>query len=363
MIGGSGCVGSVSACFDGEGTSIQADLYLGIDVADPNRNFFYAGFTEVTFEIVLRILAENIDEGFNDLLTMLPEELLVSGIKPLLDASDPACAGLLPAAKAIEARLSNASHTPSVQDEVDPKCKAYISVAPFSNIEIGELKIPQGVGFGGVINIADVFKMRVEFHADIFSPESFGLYANIEIEPIIISSGGTTYIEITDYTGNAGPKFLVDANLQQKTALVNISGRVALPIIFSEGKLEVVLNDKGAIIRGGLELFGGAWKSPSVDIIWNWDGTLFDARFSDWKLGPLFKLNDLRVYTENFNIVVSSYATNFWNIVRSYDYWQPNLTSLIGLPYDCLPSIASIPSHRALTTRSLSALCYSPRYR
>jgi hypothetical protein len=313
-IGGSGCIGSESACFDGKGTSIQADLYLGIDAVDPNRNFFFAGFTEVTFETVLRILAENVDSGFDDILNLLPEELLVSGIKPLLDASHPDCAGLLPVAESIEAQIANASQPTSVENGINLKCKAYISVAPFSTIEVAGLSLPQGVGFGGVINIADVFEMRVEFHADIFTPTSFGLYADIEIDPIIVGD----YIEITDYSGDRGPRFLVDANAYQGRALVAISGRVALPIIFSEGKLEVVLNDRGVIAKGELDFLHGAFK-PSVEIIWNWDGTLFDARLNDWILSSSFVINNLRVYTEDFAVAVSSPALLLLASIRTHE--------------------------------------------
>jgi hypothetical protein len=120
-------------------------------------------------------------------------------------------------------------------------------------------------------------------------------------------------IEITGPGGVGGPTFLINAQLENGTALVKISGRVALPIICSESEMDVVMNDKGVIGEGKLVMFGGFFKSPNVKIKWHWDlgsgiwdGSLFDTTLSDWVITPvIFIMDKLRVKSSNFTVVVS----------------------------------------------------------
>ena len=311
LIGGSGCIGKESACFpapDGTrtGTRIEADVFLGFDEANPSNNFYYAAFTDLTFETVLRILEENIHASFGSILELLPQDLKVSGIRPRLPLSDPKCQNLPKPKDLIESQVEDSktqTRMLSVKEGIDPDCRAYIAVAPLGTPQIDDLgiSIKRGISFGGQINILNIVVVDIDFEADIFSDSGISVKADATMKPIKLGSA----IEITNYENTGGPRFKVDFSTTPPGVLIEISGRIALPIIESEIKTDIRVNDAGAILKGELELFGGVFPKTTVDIMWKWDGTLFDAKLGNFAFSFAFKINKLRIYTSNFDIAVS----------------------------------------------------------
>ena len=89
-LGGGLCIGLEAACLSSSGNTITGRFYAGVDIKEPNDNYFAGMFTDVTMRKVLGILGDVFGQSFHQAKDKLPANILDSGILPIKKGCTPA---------------------------------------------------------------------------------------------------------------------------------------------------------------------------------------------------------------------------------------------------------------------------------
>ena len=164
---------------------IKAAMYFGIDLANPVNNYFFGNVSKLTLPSVLAAF---------DYRPSLPKALNEIGFPDGVSASFASVPKTLP----------------------------------------NGIEIPIGLALKGSLQILD-FKLDGELR---FSKD--GIKISMTAKPFDMGNG---LISVSDATGQAGPKFLVDVSWKPVHALIEISGRVT--VLKITAAIDIYVDDSG----------------------------------------------------------------------------------------------------------------------
>ena len=164
---------------------IKAVMYFGIDLANPVNNYFFGNVSKLTLPSVLAAF---------DYRPSLPKALYEIGFPDGVSASYASVPKTLP----------------------------------------NGIEIPIGLALKGSLQILD-FKFNGELR---FSKD--GIKISMTADPFDMGNG---LISVSDATGQAGPKFLVDVSWNPVHALIEISGRVT--VLEITAAIDIYVDDSG----------------------------------------------------------------------------------------------------------------------
>ena len=246
-LGAQVCLGRSDVCM-GEASSgnfIRGLAYGGLSATDPGQNYLLAMLSETTMDKIFAILGDTLDARYHSWRGSLPPALMQSGLYPT---------------------KTDCTADQMLSPALFPECFSRVAVAPVRAHAVrtsdGIITVPKGFSLSGRISIAG-FEAQVDA---AISSTSFKIDA--EMDPI--SLGGLIDISASARdANNDGPRLLVDLQAAPATALVEISGRVAIPLLNVNGDVLITVNEEGFRFASSSALFG--YLDGSLEAWWGQD--------------------------------------------------------------------------------------------